>query len=690
MVLMKSGSFRITFLLALCLVLYGSGAKSQWIQSQGMEGASLYCVLATDSLVFITGSGQGISKRNINLGSWHIVLPYNQNAIIKAGNYIIGYTGYSMYRSSDRGQTWDSVIYFPHFAERLVSVDTTLFMSNVQDIQRSDDYGDTWYSVQNNIPQIDLGLIFANNASLFYFDLGLDLLYRSDNLGIQWTEIPLSGMIYNGFSGIKDIYKYQSVIWASASGIFRYNDTIQSWIQVNDTLSFSHFGEYHNELYGCWPGVYNFNLAQNTWVEKSEGLNNQTVTDISSTDSLFFCTTSSGFYKTNDSLIWHPDNPGLNGAGIYYVAVRGNEVWVCTSLGLFTSSNGGISMTKRTFPGSRNPTKVFLTDSVYYLTDNYSLYRSWDFGNTWTAIALPVTASSQFPDVAFGSQYIFILNSMSIYRSPYNPIEWEQVQESMTYLAAIEAHEQTFVAGTQGSSQIHYPLVLSHDNGNTLDTLYEYDFGYFPFIKFVDDRFITGEDLRLLVSGDDGFTWDEIVIQVNDYFNVMDCSSDCDILVVSGFDYYPYIGAVFISYNYGTDWLKITDNLLNYGSRSFGKIEIAGNRILLGTDGNGLFYRDDLLTGIRSEKPKNPRRILISPNPASSHVKFALNPEEQTEGRFLLTDLMGRTVYDSGPVRPGKGRNTITVNTDYFSDGLYIVSWISDHSHYSGKLQVVH
>ena len=303
---MKTSLRLVSFLII--LIFSWPRLYAQWIPVQGMDGGSVSDIEAKDSLVFITFSETGVYARNIYSGSWHQVLSTPVVSLKKAGNYLFGLDTYhsSIFRTSDLGQNWDTISPPGFSADNLVSIDPLLFISTGDDIKRSDDYGDSWYSVMNIIPSLDYFKLFANGLTLMVLNYNPFKIYISGNYGMHWDTLSTAGLGTNPWNFLA-IYKYQSKTWVSMNpGIFRYDEIQKNWQKMNDTLSFNNFGEYMGVLYGCGKGVYQLEDNWNTWIPRNDGLDASNVFTMDSMDTSFFCGTNLGPYRTSESLTWQP------------------------------------------------------------------------------------------------------------------------------------------------------------------------------------------------------------------------------------------------------------------------------------------------------------------------------------------------------------------------------------------------
>ena len=673
------------------LFLIVNYSTAQWVPVQGMDGADVYKVLVKDSLVFLIGNGQGISKRNMNNGTWHKVLNTTIYSLVKAGDYIVGLWPYSfstLFRTLDNGVTWDTISLSNLSPNDLVAINNSLFMAASHNLFRSDDFGITWYSIQNNIAVIGSGQLFANDTTLIYFNNNPKKIYYSENSGLHWDSLSTAGLGIYTYSELKDIFKFQSNFWMASDRIFKYNSSSNNWMVNDTTKMFDKFGSFSGNLYGGGAGVYRLAPDNTTWIAENNGLETNLVKDLFATDSLLVCGSVNGVYKTDTSLSWSSYNEGLHGGWIHSIASKEDEVWVCSGIGLFKSTDGGMNFTRKPFSQPGEPWKIVLTDSLYFLHNDYNLFESIDSGETWNIIPTPSIFNYYINDFAVGSQFIFLLKGDTLYRAPISSYSWQKIpfnSNPLQWFRQISAHDSTILFCSNGSSLISYPVYISHDNGFTIDTVSDIQQGYSPIVKYDGTRFFTGEGASLRYSGDNGYTWTPF--QPVNYF-VEDCSSKDAIFVMSGLYPYSFGPGASISYDQGLTWSDIVDNLAACGSDQMPKVGIAQERLLIGTSGNGLWYRNDLLTGINPVAQTSKGNLRVIPNPAASMIFITFTSEGRSSGSIKIVDLSGRQVYDSGSKIINSGQSSYPVDIRNFSDGIYLVLIITDDIVYTSKFQV--
>ncbi len=155
-------------------------------------------------------------------------------------------------------------------------------------------------------------------------------------------------------------------------------------------------------------------------------------------------------------------------------------------------------------------------DYVYSTKEQKALLISSDKGNTWKEFNEGMTALNIIDMTEGKDTTFFAISKKHIYRLFNGEDEWEVISPDTVYndYTIIRSNKHDFIyVGTQGKK-----LMLSLDNGNTLDTIY-FNLGNTYFVKEL--LFLPNEDIimhcrenayNFLISKDLGYDWN--------YFNI--------------------------------------------------------------------------------------------------------------------------------------------------------------------------
>lgn len=451
---------------------------------------------------------------------------------------------------------------------------------------------------------------------------------------------------------------------------------------MNDTLTFDHFTVLNNVLYGYGDGIWQLNANWNGWISRSEGLTCHSVTGLGCIDTTFYCVSEDGPFRAMGNLVWQPFMTGLYGGTVSCISSLENEVWVGMRDDLYYSSDYGADFERvENYPGHGYHIKFIMTDSLFYLKDSDNFFVSDDHGISWKeeVAGLPPDYYGKISDFSVGESFLFMACNDRLYRSASDPVYWEPAPiPQFGSLNTLQAWNSSLVMAELVNSTIS----VSHDDGNSVDTL---EIGISqdnPILKYENGRFYIIPYYDIWYSEDEGYTWDMLPLDISD-FTVSDVSENEEALFSTGYGYMmktcSFFPKVFITHDEGLNWTSIIDNLENCGSATFGPINLLGNRVLLGSDYSGLWYRDDILTGTEPEIPVERPGMSIFPNPAATSFLIKMQSGEPlSEGMITIRSVSGQVVVQPAVASFVNGTTTSPIDISNLSPGMYLVSFSSE------------
>ena len=226
----------------------------------------------------------------------------------------------------------------------------------------------------------------------------LSAIYLSTDNGDTWVQkaatfrLLILSLVINPING----YIFVRTPATLYGELFRSTDNGENWEKV----AFPRFitGVFiipSGEIYiGTFSGVYYSNDNGDTWINKSNGLSNQTIFSLAlgKDATLYVGTSSDGVYRsTNGGDIWLPSSNytdisindiTVSDDGSIFVATDGAGVLKSTDRGVTWSQvNNGLNFDVYTrFSGIiYNP----ITRDIFVITWNFAIYRSTDLGESW-------------------------------------------------------------------------------------------------------------------------------------------------------------------------------------------------------------------------------------------------------------------------------------------------------------------
>jgi photosystem II stability/assembly factor-like uncharacterized protein len=279
----------------------------------GLLSASTLDVAVAGSTVY-AATQQGLSSLTEGSVGWNAIdvssigtLPIYDVDATTAGVVLAG-TGSALHKSDDSGATWKRVSGQQVTAIGLAPSDPkTMYAALADGMAKSTDGGDTWFTIQNNIPQSYYSYygfaasaiaVDRTNADIVY--VCTDGVYKSIDGGKQWKSI---------FSS-----------WISAFAIDQFNPSL---------------------LYGAnFDGkVFSSNDAGTSW--QPIDVNGKVVAlavDPARASVVYAATAAGNVYRSsNAGKLWMSINAGLPGVQIRTLAIdaSGNHLYAATAGGVF-------------------------------------------------------------------------------------------------------------------------------------------------------------------------------------------------------------------------------------------------------------------------------------------------------------------------------------------------------------------
>jgi photosystem II stability/assembly factor-like uncharacterized protein len=206
---------------------------------------------------------------------------------------------------SEDGETWTVCNQFPSVGGySFAQVGTDIFAANWMDLLASTDDGQNWSSSNNGLEGQSIADLIAIDNVLYA--LSTSGVYISDNFGNSWSLISSNFPIDFFGSKIGHIGDVFFVTGANSNAIYKSTDGCVTWTSTNlDTYGTpSSFVVYEDMLFVSvisnitGSGVFMTPDLGDTWVDVSEGLDNNQVWDVIVHNNwAYACTKGSGVYK---------------------------------------------------------------------------------------------------------------------------------------------------------------------------------------------------------------------------------------------------------------------------------------------------------------------------------------------------------------------------------------------------------
>ncbi len=375
-----------------------------------VSGGKLFA--GTEAGVWVS-TNNGESWRSANSG----ISDYSAGIIgVKDNRLLIGTSG-GVYASTDNGNTWtpfkDSIepaaIQIPPAWERgslnkqvnrLAAINDVIIAGTGGGVFRSIDRGKTWEEANQGLPNGERGSLAPSIKALaviggrIYAGVEDSGLFFSDDLGRSWTEASrdLRDMTVKGL-----VRKGEKLFAAtSENGIFVSLDQGRHWRATGaffpgkEILSFAGIGDHF--LAWTTNGIYLSTDEGRSWMASETGLTAQYAYSFVVSGAKIFTETNNGLLvSTDQGQSWTKLSVIGENLAIYALAADEGRLYAGTNNGVFLSTDDG-----------RSWTQLVDIDFRYFSKDVYSLavsgtsivagssrgniYLSPDLGKSWTMV----------------------------------------------------------------------------------------------------------------------------------------------------------------------------------------------------------------------------------------------------------------------------------------------------------------
>ncbi len=687
------------FIIVCLLLISAINSYAQWEMAKGLDGGRLTRMVSIDTMLFAYADNRGVVAKSDN-SDWELIFDDPEYCwITKAGSciFLTSQDYDTCYRSCNNGLTWENVPGL-YGVSPTWSIDTVIFFFNNSGFRRSFDFGASHEKVE--LPsQYMLEHLMCDDSLLYihYKEYEHNEVYYSDDYGSTWDTIPTNGLFPEYHAHVEQIKYLNGVLWAqtdsggapySRERVFIYSEELEKWIEVTNNLPccWPHFGlyAYHGDIFCSiysFP-VFKYNDEDSSWVEFSDA-SKQVWQILEHKDELFFAT-EQGACSLDSNGNWTTYYTGLQYRDISSISILNNRIYVTANNELFVSGNDGHSFTRNS---NTFGYKIITTDSVFYMISTHEFKMSWDQGNTWHSFSDGIHNyyTSSVTELNISNDYYYLGTSDGFFRSPVDSIAWTMYGypfDSWFFVHQIEIIDKTMFVS--GGGWYGGGMYFSYDNGNQF---YSYD--EFCYLNSIDRSYYMLRD-SIYYSDDLAFSWNLIPVSESGYTGYCIDKQD-NTIILGGHDYrnfylnYPFIQ---MTMDNGEHWIDLIDNLpvqVHWEICTIRQLKLFDYRLLVGNPGYGLWYRDDVLTGVLEDpvlNSENNSDVKIYPNPAKGYLVIEANNEIYT---VRIINQTGLLVFSKN----GICDNRMRIKLPGLKDGIYVVSIESEFGIWKKKFVVV-
>ena len=606
--------------------LYQSDDKgTNWKVNRDIPVESFKCFALQNKVVY-TGTSNGVYKTTdngqtwVHLGTNGLTSPHIETLALRNNTLIVG-TSMGIFLSTDDGTSWKATTPISSFQviQSMVVSGNSIFASVLsKGIYRTTDDGKSWKRVDS--ASVPIGIVPLSMAAVndTVYAATISGLYTSVDTGGTWKKLP-------PIPNVNVYYAIQTagnrLYTCTDTGLFYSSDKGITWTALNNGLPLNQdcyqLAIEQNELFlATAKGVFFSANSGNSWVKINNGLTLKTLTTLSTVGNklLASCWDQDGnFFFENNT--WNPIQGIDSSHAIIDVKVRNSDVFALSYFDnlLFVSSDNGVTWNQKAIPV--NGSAICATVTKLFVGGDNQLYQSTNDGASWQQVVNPLFASPPFYSMVSSGSSVYLGNGSKLIYSNNNGASWnEPVQTTSGLIMTLFANNDRIFAGT--AINMYY----SDDWGENWQT----PIGLPP---------------DVLIQG--------FAAKGNVIFAV--CRTN----------------GVFVSFDNGTHWQLITDDLIRKAGRA---IAILDDHVYVALENGGVWYRK--INEIISVKEYDARSsYTIYPNPTTGIFTLKGLPSSTLVN---ITDITGKQVYSTVINHPEE-----QIDLGRWEKGLYFISVIN-------------
>ena len=501
------------------------------------------------------------------------------------------------------------------------------------------------------------------------------LLYISLDNGETWEMKPAGLLIGITYSQIL-FYKDYMILPAGVDGVYCTTDLGDHWSLLG--------GEIPVEAKSVRKGIIKddyilvgangvsaigLNFVSNNWLDRSKGLNNQTLTVFSSDQYYIYAGTQyEGIYRTYDyGKSWEQlPMDGLEEIVVNDLTLCNDELFIASNSGIAKNPKNSLNWEPINNNTGNNVKRIFYYDNVLFIGADSGPLRStnngelWELCNTDGGLAKCITEHD-------GNIFVGFQTKSGIQFSSDKGISWDSYKDSIfstSFVNTMTFQDNKMIVGTNDSG-----IVYSPDNGiNWLKIAKDSNppMKIYTIVPKENKIYLGSSSNKGIIITDENFKT----------FEQYKTSTELDGLIVLDYKYQgdnifatTYNG-IYLSQDNGIYWREVSDSTIN---RSITAFELFGDYVYVGTSGSGVFrakISDFPIVSVNKNKVNS--LFALFPNPVTENLNITFVLENDSPVTIYVADILGNevaTILDNENYI--SGQHSIEFNTVGLSAGIY-------------------
>jgi photosystem II stability/assembly factor-like uncharacterized protein len=669
------------------------------------------------------------------------------NALLAAGNTLFAGTSFKgIYRLSSTG-VWTLLNNGISASENITCLTTngsSIFAGTWSGVYISNNNGDSWTSVQNNLPSKYITSLIYGVGKIFVAIEGS--LYSSTDNGASWQKIEIG---INFYERINSIFingssffigtEYEGVIssldngttWArSNSGLA--NENIQSMVKKNESIFLgTKYGRIYESMdHGNTWSLINDQLAPNpltTLILKGDSLlasTNGSGVLVSVSNGLSWTSLGNNLFQVYDMILYRnkilagtpngvyeyesgSDSWVALGAGIAFETIlklftKDNIIFAGTSQNIYYSKDDGKSWS-HSLKGTNGSAPTIVSSGKFIVTrlDGVT-YTSENTGDTWQSYADSNYTINFLSSIAIDSSYVFFGGYDGLHFSTSHGKNLAQGSNGLPSIAILSLLQDgdTLLAGTtEGVWSIPIssfsPTIASFTptfgSPGTLVTIsganFDVNTGYDKVrINNIETKIVSATSDQLIVQVPEDATTGPISIEVGNH-KVISLDNFCvgplkPIIVASGLNTSNPI--LTSSSTLGNQWFLNGNPISGATNKILNLVTVGIYTVQVTIDSYGCPSSfSDPFNSIITEVSTHllSNELIIYPNPTNSKVFISLKDFAQNQNlKITIFNATGENVYQEDFMENNK-----EIDMTSFSNGIYVIKIQTLNSQFIGK-----